>query len=73
MSEEDLKSSSRQDNKVPGRTVGFSVMTAIIGFVAIWMGIQGDLLRDSSDKPNNENAEFLSAELGFQMTLSGGS
>tara|TARA_Y100000814_G_scaffold105967_1_gene74731 strand:+ start:1788 stop:2741 length:954 start_codon:yes stop_codon:yes gene_type:complete len=65
MSEEDLKSSSRQDNKVPGRTVGFSVMTAIIGFVAIWMGIQGDLLRDSSDKPNFENAEFLSAELGF--------
>ena len=65
MSEEDLKSSSRQDNKVPGRTVGFSVMTAIIGFVAIWMGIQGDLLRDSSDKPNFENSEFLSAELGF--------
>ena len=65
MSEEDLKSSSRQDNKVPGRTVGFSVMTAIIGFGAIWMGIQGDLLRDSSDKPNFENAEFLSAELGF--------
>jgi len=65
MSEVDLKSSSRQDNKVPGRTVGFSVMTAIIGFVAIWMGIQGDLLRDSSDKPNFENAEFLSAELGF--------
>ena len=65
MSEEDLKSSSRQDNKVPGRTVGFSVMTAIIGFVAIWMGIQGDLLRDSSDKPNFENAEFLLAELGF--------
>ena len=65
MSEEDLKSSSRQDNKVPGRTVGFSVMTAIIGFVAIWMGIQGDLLRDSSDKPIFENAEFLSAELGF--------
>ena len=65
MSEEDLKSPSRQGNKVPGRTVGFSVMTAIIGFVAIWMGIQGDLLRDSSDKPNFENAEFLSAELGF--------
>ncbi len=65
MSEEDLKSSSRQDNKVPGRTVGFSVMSAIIGFVAIWMGIQGDLLWDSSTKPNFENAEFLSAELGL--------
>ena len=65
MREEDLESSSRHDRKVPGRTVGFSLMSAIIGFVAIWMGIQGDLLRDSSDKPNFENAEFLSAELGF--------
>ena len=66
MSEEDLESSSQQDRKVPGRTVGFSVMSAIIGFVAIWMGIQGGLLLDSSNTPNFENARgSLSAELGL--------
>ena len=66
MSEEDLESSSQQDRKVPGRTVGFSVMSAIIGFVAIWMGIQGGLLPDSSNTPNIENARgSLSAELGL--------
>ena len=66
MSEEDLESSSQQDRKVPGRTVGFSVMSAIIGFVAIWMGIQGGLLPDSSNTPNFENARgSLSAELGL--------
>ncbi len=41
MSEEDLKS-SQHENNVPGRTVGFFMMSAIIVFVAIWMSIQGN-------------------------------
>ena len=51
MSEEDLKS-SQHENKVPGRTVGFFVMSAIIVFVAIWMAIQGSdrLLTDLSEQ-----------------------
>ena len=66
MSEEDLESSSQQDNKVPGRTVGFLVMSAIIGFVAIWMGIQGGSLPDSSDTSNFENSkETMSTGLGL--------
>ena len=39
MSEEDLKSSQHESN-VPGRTVGFFVMSAIIVFVAIWMSLR---------------------------------
>ena len=68
MSSEDLKSSSQQDNKVPGSTIGFSAMITIIVFVAIWMGIQGgdDSLQDSSDTLNFENADgSLLAELGL--------
>ena len=68
MSSEDLKSSSQQDNKVPGSTIGFSAMIIIIIFVAIWMDIQGgdDSLQDSSDTLNFENADgSLLAELGL--------
>ena len=50
MSEEDLKSSQHKNN-VPGRTVGFVVMSAIIVFVAIWMAIQG------SDRPLTDLSE----------------
>ena len=68
MSSEDLKSSSQQDNKVPGSTIGFSAMITIIIFVAIWMDIQGrdDSLQDSSDTLNFENADdSLVTELGL--------
>ena len=56
MSEEDLKS-SQHENKVPGRTVGFFVMSAIIVFVAIWMSIQGNdrALTDLSEQSKLEN------------------
>ena len=66
MSEEDLESSSQQDDKIPGRTVGFLVMSAIIGFVAVWMGIQGGSLPDSIDTSNFENSkEAMSSGLGL--------
>ena len=50
MSEEDLKS-SQHENNVPGHTVGFFMMSAIIVFVAIWMAIQG------SDRPLTDLSE----------------
>ena len=41
MTEEDVKS-SKYEHKVPGHTVGFFMMSAIIVFVAMWMSIQGN-------------------------------
>ena len=66
MSEGDLESSHQQRKKVPGRTIGFSVMSAIIFFVSIWMVIQGndEASRDLSNPSNFENfGDSLSVEL----------
>ena len=66
MSEEDLGSSHQQRKKVPGRTIGFSVMSAIIFFVSIWMVIQGnnEASRDLRNPSNFENfGDSLSVEL----------
>ena len=67
MSGEDLKS-SQLENKVPGRTVGFFVMSAIIVFVAIWMSIQGHdrALTDLSEQSKLEN---YSASLPSELRL----
>ena len=67
MSGEDLKS-SQLENKVPGRTVGFFVMSAIIVFVAIWMSIQGNdrALTDLSEQSKLEN---YSASLPSELRL----
>ena len=68
MSGEDLKS-SQLENKVPGRTVGFFMMSAIIVFVAIWMSIQGNdtALTDLSEQSKLEN---YSASLPSELRLS---
>ena len=49
--------SSQHENKVPGRTFGFFMMSAIILFVAIWMSIQGNdrALTDLSEQSRLEN------------------
>ena len=67
MSEEDLKS-SQHENNVPGRTVGFFVMSAIIVFVAIWMSIKGNdrALTDLTERSKLNN---FSASLPNELRL----
>ena len=67
MSEEDLKS-SQHENNVPGRTVGFFVMSAIIVFVAIWMSIEGNdrALTDLTERSKLNN---FSASLPNELRL----
>ena len=67
MSEEDLKSSQHESN-VPGRTVGFFVMSAIIVFVAIWMSIEGNdrALTDLTERSKLNN---FSASLPNELRL----
>ena len=67
MSEEDLKS-SQHGNNVPGRTVGFFIMSAIIVFVAIWMSVQGDD-RESTDLSEQSKLENYSASLPSELRL----
>ena len=67
MSEEDLKS-SQNENNVPGRTVGFFVMSAIIVFVAIWMAIQGSD-RPLTDLSEQSKLENYSASLPSELRL----
>ena len=67
MSEEDLKSSQHESN-VPGRTVGFFVMSAIIVFVAIWMSIQGND-KESTDLNEQSKLENYSASLPSELRL----
>ena len=67
MSEEDLKS-SQHENNVPGRTVGFFVMSAIIVFVAIWMSIQGND-KESTDLNEQSKLENYSASLPSELRL----
>ncbi len=67
MSEEDLKS-SQHENNVPGRTVGFFMMSAIIVFVAIWMSIQGND-KESTDLNEQSKLENYSASLPSELRL----
>ena len=67
MSEEDLKS-SQHENNVPGRTVGFFRMSAIIVFVAIWMSIQGND-KESTDLNEQSKLENYSASLPSELRL----
>ena len=67
MSEEDLKS-SQHENNVPGRTVGFFVMSAIIVFVAIWMSIEGND-RALTDLTEQSKLNNLSASLPNELRL----
>ena len=68
MSEEDLESSNQQRKKVPGRTIGFSVMSAIIFFVSIWMVIQGND-ESSWDLSNASNFENFDDSLSVYLRL----
>ena len=67
MSEEDLKS-SQNENNVPGRTVGFFVMSAIIVFVAIWMSIEGND-RALTDLTGQSKLNNFSASLPNELRL----
>tara|TARA_B100000003_G_scaffold67405_1_gene60328 strand:- start:69 stop:1028 length:960 start_codon:yes stop_codon:yes gene_type:complete len=67
MSEEDLKS-SQHENNVPGRTVGFFVMSAIIVFVAIWMSIEGND-RALTDLTEQSKLNNFSASLPNELRL----
>ena len=67
MSKEDLKSSQHESN-VPGRTVGFFMMSAIIVFVAIWMSIQGND-KESTDLNEQSKLENYSASLPSELRL----
>ena len=68
MSEEDLESSHQQRKKVPGRTIGFSVMSAIIFFVSIWMVIQGNN-EASPDLSNPSSFENFGDSLSVELRL----
>ena len=67
MSEEDLKS-SQHENNVPGRTVGFFVMSAIIVFVAIWMSMEGND-RALTDLTEQSKLNNFSASLPNELRL----
>ncbi|MBE66680.1 MAG: hypothetical protein CMQ30_08445 [Gammaproteobacteria bacterium] len=68
MSEEDLESSHQHRKKVPGRTIGFSVMSAIIFFVSIWMVIQGNN-EASPDLSNPSSFENFGDSLSVELRL----
>ena len=68
MSEEDLESSHQQRKNIPGRTIGFSVMSAIIFFVSIWMVIQGNN-EASPDLSNPSSFENFGDSLSVELRL----